>query len=1141
AMSGAFEGYSLVRYTTPGTFSFDVDFDSRLVTTLTEPISGSGTFTYAGPGTLILTADSSYVGDTTISGGILQVGDGGTSGSLGTGDITNNGTLAFDRSDAYTVPGAISGSGTVIQQGSGSLDLDGGSHSAGSWSLVSGSIDNGTLAAGDFDFESGSVSAILAGSGAFTKTGFGTVVLSAANTYSGTTTIAEGTLVVNGDQSGANGAVSVANGATLAGAGTVGGAVSLASGATINAGDGVGTMATSDDVTFAGGSNLNWQITSATGTAGTDWDLLAIGGALVIDASASSDPIQINVWSVLANGENGEVANFNPTLSAYSWTIATAASISGFDATYFDVNTGATNGTGGLVSPYSVDGFTVSVDGNDLVLSYSPPVMQTLNGTVGGVVSANYTTNTSASSLTLDLGLFVDYLIVGGGGGGGGTAWDVGGGSSGGGGGAGGQVLSNIGGSAIQADGSIMVTVGSGGAGGVGFGANPGAAGGTSEISGASLSAITALGGGRGGALGGAGQGGGGNADNGGGGDRGSNVASGRAGGSGVPNTITGSILTYGGGGSAGGSAGNPSSVSGGSGGGGGGTNYVGSGSNGGGGAGTANTGGGGGGASGTTVTYFDGGSGGSGIVVLRYPGSSLGSIGGTVSSFVGDGTIGENGVTYQVHTFTSSGSFDLSGVDFNSVLSATLAGDIVGAGSFIIDTAGTITLSGTKSLTGATIVREGTLSLASDGSLAASSSVTVEDGGTLAGGGTVAATTFQSGGVHAPGGTGSAVQTVAGAATYDSGSTLEWSLLANDDTAGDRGSDFDGVDISNGSLVITSGATLDLVFNGTGSSVLWADSFWDSNQSWTIIAPTNGTTIASTDGSFTLGSVSNDSGGNALASSRGRFVVETTASGVVLSFISEIPDATTSTVSASPTSLTADGSATSTLTVQLKNAAGQNLTVGGATVAFATPSSGSIGTVTDNNNGTYTATYTAGTTAGSVTITPKLGSTNFTNTTSITLTPGAASAVTSTVAASVSSLTAGGGGTSVLTVQLKDANGNNLTASGGTVTFATPSSGTIGSVTDNNNGTYSATYTAGTTAGSVLITPSLGSTPFTNTTSITLTPGAASALAITTQPAGGPSGGALSTQPVVRVVDANGNTVTGDGTTVVTAAIKSG
>ncbi|MGA0873072.1 MAG: autotransporter-associated beta strand repeat-containing protein, partial [Phycisphaerales bacterium] len=405
AMSGAFEGYSLVRYTTPGTFSFDVDFDSRLVTTLTEPISGSGTFTYAGPGTLILTADSSYVGDTTISGGILQVGDGGTSGSLGTGDITNNGTLAFDRSDAYTVPGAISGSGTVIQQGSGSLDLDGGSHSAGSWSLVSGSIDNGTLAAGDFDFESGSVSAILAGSGAFTKTGFGTVVLSAANTYSGTTTIAEGTLVVNGDQSSATGTVSVADGATLAGEGTVGGAVSLASGATINAGDGVGTMATSDDVTFAGGSNLNWQITSATGTAGTDWDLLAIGGALVIDASASSDPIQINVWSVLGDGSNGEVANFNPTLSAYSWTIATAAGgISGFDASSFEVNTGATNGTGGLVSPYSVDGFTVSVVGNSLVLSYSPPVMQTLNGTVGGVVSANYTTNTSASSRPLALG-----------------------------------------------------------------------------------------------------------------------------------------------------------------------------------------------------------------------------------------------------------------------------------------------------------------------------------------------------------------------------------------------------------------------------------------------------------------------------------------------------------------------------------------------------------------------------------------------------------------------------------------------------------------------------------------------------------------------------------------------------------------
>jgi len=253
---------------------------------------------------------------------------------------------------------------------------------------------------------------------------------------------------------------------------------------------------------------------------------------------------------------------------------------------------------------------------------------------------------------------------------------------------------------------------------------------------------------------------------------------------------------------------------------------------------------------------------------------------------------------------------------------------------------------------------------------------VTVEAGGVLAGAGTVSDTSFQSGALHAPGGSGAAIQTVDGALAYASGSALQWSLQANkDNVTGTRGTDFDGVNVSNGSLAITSGAALNLVFNGTGSGVLWSNSFWSSNHSWTIIAPTGSTTIdPATAGAFTLGTLSNDSGGNALAASRGQFVVETTASGVVLNYISQTPDATTSTVSANPTSLTAGSGATSTLTVQLKNAAGQNVTVGGATVTFATPSSGSIGTVTDVGNGTYTATYMAGQTAGSDTITPSVG-----------------------------------------------------------------------------------------------------------------------------------------------------------------------
>ena len=93
------------------------------------------------------------------------------------------------------------------------------------------------------------------------------------------------------------------------------------------------------------------------------------------------------------------------------------------------------------------------------------------------------------------------------------------------------------------------------------------------------------------------------------------------------------------------------------------------------------------------------------------------------------------------------------------------------------------------------------------------------------------------------------------------------------------------------------------------------------------------------------------------------------------------------STVSVLPTSIVANGTDTATVTVQLKDFNGNNMTTGGATVTFANPSTGSIGTTTDNDNGTYSATYTAGTIVDSVTITPVLSSVNFTNTASINLT----------------------------------------------------------------------------------------------------------------------------------------------------------
>ena len=85
-------------------------------------ISGTGAVQQNGAGTTILTADNTYTGGTTINAGTLQLGNGGTAGSI-VGNVLNNGALAFNRSDAVTFGGVISGTGALQQNGAGSTNL----------------------------------------------------------------------------------------------------------------------------------------------------------------------------------------------------------------------------------------------------------------------------------------------------------------------------------------------------------------------------------------------------------------------------------------------------------------------------------------------------------------------------------------------------------------------------------------------------------------------------------------------------------------------------------------------------------------------------------------------------------------------------------------------------------------------------------------------------------------------------------------------------------------------------------------------------------------------------------------------------------------------------------------------------------
>jgi len=221
--------------------------------TVSGVISGAGGLTKDGAGTLVLTGDNTYAGGTAVDAGILQIGDGGTSGSID-GDVAlASGTqLIIDRADAVTLDGAISGAGKFVQAGTGTTVLSGLNSYKGGTDITGGvlqvssdanlgdasgplKIDGGVLqygasfdsvrdmtlgsAGGTIDTMDNTdmLAGVIAGEGGFTKAGDGTLVLTGNNTYAGGTTVSAGILQIgNGGTSGSiAGDVALAEGTEL--------------------------------------------------------------------------------------------------------------------------------------------------------------------------------------------------------------------------------------------------------------------------------------------------------------------------------------------------------------------------------------------------------------------------------------------------------------------------------------------------------------------------------------------------------------------------------------------------------------------------------------------------------------------------------------------------------------------------------------------------------------------------------------------------------------------------------------------------------------------------------------------------------------------------------------------------------------
>jgi autotransporter-associated beta strand protein len=88
-------------------------------------VGSNGSLVKQGGSTLIINTDNSNTGGTLIDGGVIQVGFGGARGALGSGPITNNTGLVFNRTGNLTVPGNISGAAGLTNLGSGNIILSG--------------------------------------------------------------------------------------------------------------------------------------------------------------------------------------------------------------------------------------------------------------------------------------------------------------------------------------------------------------------------------------------------------------------------------------------------------------------------------------------------------------------------------------------------------------------------------------------------------------------------------------------------------------------------------------------------------------------------------------------------------------------------------------------------------------------------------------------------------------------------------------------------------------------------------------------------------------------------------------------------------------------------------------------------------
>jgi autotransporter-associated beta strand protein len=338
---------------------------------------------------------------TNTTGGLTKVGNGTLKLSglnLFTGLTTvTAGTLAYGANNALST-GALTVSG-------GTLDMASFSETLGAVTLTDGSMTGttGVLTGSSYTLQNGIVSAILGGTGAVTKSGSGTVTLSAVNTYSGTTTVSGGIL-----QLGVSGAISnasniVLSGGTLRTGSSTGnsetaGTLDLAtSNSTIALGTGTHTLSFSASNAVAWDAGLTLTIAGWTGDFSTG---AATGGRVYFGSNASGITSSQLLQIQFSDGANLYMAKINSSGEVLP-DLAPPSSLSYSTPNSFSrgsIITPLTPSVTGTVTGYSISPALpsgLSINATTGVISGTPSVI--LSATTYTVTASNINGSTTAT------------------------------------------------------------------------------------------------------------------------------------------------------------------------------------------------------------------------------------------------------------------------------------------------------------------------------------------------------------------------------------------------------------------------------------------------------------------------------------------------------------------------------------------------------------------------------------------------------------------------------------------------------------------------------------------------------------------------------------------------------------------------